>query len=57
MLNKKSVALSYHFVKEHVANHVVDIQKIGSADNHADPFTKSLNSTDHHDLFYEVMNN
>ena len=56
-LNKKSVALSYHFVREHVANDVVEIRKIDSADNYADPFTKALNSTDHHDFFYEVMCN
>ena len=57
MLNKKSVALSYHFVREHVANNVIEIQKVDSKDNHTDPFTKSLNSTEHHDFMYEVMNN
>jgi hypothetical protein len=56
-LNKKSVALSYHFVREHVANDVIEIRKIDSADNYADPFTKALNSGDHHDFFYEVMCN
>jgi hypothetical protein len=56
-LNKKSVALSYHFVREHVANDVIEIRKIDSADNYADPFTKALNSGDHHDFFYEVTCN
>ena len=56
-LNKKSVALSYHFVREHVANDVIEIRKIDTADNYDDPFTKALNSTDHHDFFYEVMCN
>jgi hypothetical protein len=56
-LNKKSVALSYHFVREHVANSVIEIRKIDSADNYADPFTKALNSIDHHAFFYEVMCN
>ena len=56
-LNKKSVALSYHFVREHVANDVCEIRKIDSADNFADPFTKALTSNDHHDFFYEVMCN
>ena len=56
-LNKKSVALSYHFVREHVANSVIEIRKIDSADNYADPFTKALTSGDHHDFFYEVMCN
>jgi len=56
-LNKKSVALSYHFVREHVANSVAEIRKIDSTDNYADPFTKALTSGDHHDFFYEVMCN
>jgi hypothetical protein len=56
-LNKKSVALLYHFVREHVANSVFEIQKIDSADNYADPFTKALTSNEHHGFFYEVMCN
>jgi hypothetical protein len=56
-LNKKSVALSYHFVREHVANNVIEIRKIDSEDNYADPFTKALNSNGHHDYFYEVSCN
>jgi hypothetical protein len=32
--NKKSVALSYHFVREHVANDVMEIRKIDTADNY-----------------------
>eukprot|EP00957_Ditylum_brightwellii_P150583 11466114-Ditylum_brightwellii.AAC.1 len=39
-LNKKTVALSYHFVREHVTNDVIKISKIDSEDNFADPFTK-----------------
>jgi hypothetical protein len=56
-LNKKSVALSYHFVREHVANDVIEIRKIDTADNYADPFTKALTSNEHHGFFYEVMCN
>ena len=56
-LNKKCVALAYHFVREHQANDVVDVRKIDSADNYADPFTKSLNSTEHNDFYYEIMRN
>eukprot|EP00957_Ditylum_brightwellii_P184694 14067211-Ditylum_brightwellii.AAC.1 len=41
-LNKKTVALSYHFVREHVANGVVKIRNIDTDDNFADPFTKLL---------------
>eukprot|EP00957_Ditylum_brightwellii_P011550 873295-Ditylum_brightwellii.AAC.1 len=42
MLNKKTVALSYHFVWEHVATNAVEICKINSADNFTDPFTKPM---------------
>ena len=56
-LNKKWVALACHFVREHAANDVVSIRKIDSADNFADPFTKSLNSKEFHDFFYECMTN
>eukprot|EP00957_Ditylum_brightwellii_P191813 14602401-Ditylum_brightwellii.AAC.1 len=41
-LNKKTVALSYHFVLEHVANNMIEIHKIASEDNFADPFTKAM---------------
>jgi hypothetical protein len=56
-LNKKSVALPYHFVRWHVANSVIEIRKIDSADNYADPFTKALASNEHHGFFYKVMCN
>ena len=56
-LNKKMVALAYHFVREHVANNVIEVKKIDTKDNYADPFTKSLRSNEFHDLFYERMCN
>jgi hypothetical protein len=56
-LNKKHVALAYHFVREHVANKITEVRKIASADNYADPFTKALNSSDFHDFFYEIQTN
>jgi len=56
-LNKKNVALSYHYVREHQANGVVDIVKIPSNDNYADAFTKGLNSTAHGDHFHNLMRN
>eukprot|EP00957_Ditylum_brightwellii_P169967 12937577-Ditylum_brightwellii.AAC.1 len=37
MQNKKTVVLSYHFVWEHIATNDVEICKIDSADNFADP--------------------
>ena len=39
-LNKKAVALSYQFVREHNANGVVSVYKIKSEDNYTDPLTK-----------------
>jgi hypothetical protein len=52
-LNKKLVGLSYHFVREHVANHVTEIRKIDSNDNYPDLFIKALNSNGHHDCLNE----
>jgi hypothetical protein len=56
-LNKKHIALAYHFVREHVANGVVEIRKINSKDNYMDPFTKALDSRAFHDFFYEIQLN
>ena len=56
-LNKKTVALSYHFVREHVANEVVEVRKIASTENFADPFTKALVSNDFHGFYHECMVN
>ena len=39
-LNKKSVVLSYHYIREHIANVVVGVRKIGRDDNYADPSQK-----------------
>ena len=56
-LNKKHVALSYHFVREYVANKMVLIHKIKSTDNYADPFTKGINSTDNGGFFHNILHN
>ena len=56
-LNKKWCALSYHFVREHVANNVVQILKIWSEDNYADPLTKGMNSVDHASFFHNILTN
>lgn len=56
-LNKKTVALCYHFVREHVANDVCRIRKIATDQNYADPLSKALNSTLHHGFFHEVLTN
>lgn len=44
-LNKKSVALAYHFVRQHQAGKVVTIYHIGTEDNYVDILTKPLDST------------
>ena len=56
-LNKKAIALAYHFVREHQSGKVIDAQHIRSEDNYADCLTKPLNSTIHHGLIYEFMTN
>jgi hypothetical protein len=56
-LNKKAVALAYHFVREHQAGKVIDVRKVDTKDNYSDALSKPLNSSDHHDFFYEFMTN
>ena len=56
-LNKKTVALSYHFIREHVANNVVDVRKIHTSGNFVEPFTKPLVINDVHGFYHECMVN
>ena len=56
-LKKKTKALSHHFCCEHYSGRVVDIQWIESKENYADPFTKAVTSTEHHNSFGEIMTN
>ena len=56
-LNKKHIALSYHYVREHVANKVVSVRKIDSKENYADAFTKGLNLVNNNGFFYEILSN
>ncbi len=50
-LNKKHIALSYRFVREHQANNVVSIRKIDTTNNYGDPFTKALTNDTFHNFF------
>ena len=50
-LNNKTVALSYHFVRDHVSNNVVEVKKIKTRKCFADLFTKPLEINDFH-MFY-----
>ena len=52
-LNKKTVTLSYHFVREHVANDVAEVRKITTKENYADLFTKALVSNEVHLFSHE----
>ena len=56
-LNKKTVALSYHFVREHVSNFFVEVRNIHTSNNFADPFTKPLVRNDIHGFYHECMIN
>ena len=56
-LNKKSVALAYHFERQHQSGKVVSIHHIKSEDNYADILTKLLNSTAFRILAYKFMQN
>ena len=56
-LNKKTLALSYHFVRQYQAAKIVNIQYVKSENNYSDILTKSLNSTKICNLLYEFMIN
>ena len=56
-LNKKYIALAYHFVREHVSGKVVKVHKIKTEDNYADPFTKALTPMAHNIYFYHIQRN
>ena len=56
-LNKKTIALAYHFTREHIANNVVKIRKVDTEDNYADPLTKALNSVKFNGFFYKYLRN
>ena len=54
-LNKKAVALAYHFVRQHQCGNVITIHHIKSTDNYADILTKPLAKKLFHDLLHEFM--
>ena len=56
-LNKKPIALAYHYVREHQAGGVIKSYHIKSGDNYSDCLTKALNSSLHRGLVYEFMTN
>jgi hypothetical protein len=56
-LNKKAIALSYHFVREHQAQGVISIRKVNAHDNFADPFPKALTNGELHGFFCHLLCN
>ena len=56
-LNKKVIALAYHFVREHQANHVISVRKIHTTDNYSDPWTKAMNSNEFHGFYGNLLCN
>jgi len=56
-LKKKYLALSYHFCREYYSAGIVDIRKIDTKDNYADPYTKALVSGEFHGFMNEIMEN
>ena len=39
---QNKIALKYHFAREHITDNVVEITKVDTEDNYADPLTKTL---------------
>ena len=56
-LKMKTVEFSYYFVREHVANNVVEVRKIHTSNNFADTFTKPLVINDLHGFYHEFIVN
>ena len=56
-MEKKHVALSYHFCREHFSNKVVDIRLIDGKANFADAMTKALAKTEFDGHITQLMDN
>ena len=56
-LQHKSMALSCHYVREHVSGEVVEIRKVGSDQNLSDTLTKGLDSNGFHNCIMPIMFN
>ena len=54
-LNKKYLALSYHYCREHFSAGIVSIRKIDGKNNFADPFTKALVNHKFHGHMNNIM--
>ena len=54
-LNKQTVALIYHFVREHIAKIFVEVSNIHTSTNFSYQFTKPLVSNDFHVQFFVAL--
>ena len=57
ILQHKSIALSYHFVREHISGEVIEIRKVHTSQNIADTLTKGLDSSRFHNCTMLIMHN
>ena len=56
-MNKKTIALTHQYVREHQANNMVNVCCIPREEEYADAFTKALDSTVVNDFSCEIMAN
>ena len=56
-LENKTVALRYHFIREHVDKKNVEERKIHTSKTFADTSTKTLVNNDLHGIYHEFMMN
>ena len=56
-LQYKSMALSYHFAREHVSGEVAEIQKVHVSQNIADALTKGLDSSGFRNYSMPIIHN
>jgi hypothetical protein len=51
---KKHSQVAFHYVRECNAAGIIDVQKVDTANNFSDPFTKALGTTHFLDLFQHI---
>jgi len=54
-LNKKAIALAYHYVRQHQSGNVINIWHVNSWENYADILTKPLGPKLFKDILFEFM--
>ena len=54
-LNKKVIALAYHYVRQHQSGNVINIWHVNTWENYADILTKPLGPKLFKDILFEFM--